>query len=683
MSSTNPFDQFDESTATGTAQPNPFDIFDSRQEQSKVGTGAAIQDFAIQTLHGLGRGIAAIPGFGGDVSNLLGAGINWAGNRIAPETNAAIKSAISGVPNVLPSSADTMGFAERNLIGQRPEPQTATGRFAGNVAQYIPGSMIPFGGPTTALGLLGKAGMGALSGAASEGAAAVGLPPAAQVAAGLLPAAGAMGLSALRGGPAAGLVRKATSELTPEDWARAQQLQKTGQEVGIPLLGSETLAPKVGPGAIGQLASDVKASAQGGPIINPVFENRPDKIKQVAKEAIAKIGPDATANDILVNTRDVAAKAIAQAKQQRTQVTSPLYQAAGKLDIPEESVSPIIGQIDSAIESAGKNTSLRSALNKLRGQLVTDSGVETRTSRLQNVYQELRDSLSDPSIVEGSLRKQVGTLAPINKQIRDALVTNNPVYATADDLFKKMSEPVVALEGTADNPGLMSRVASAKDNAQLRSLLLDPENVSPDTVSTVASIFRSQNRDRDFAAWVRHYLENSLDKSSKDLQSGQNPALGANWRNLIGGAPNQRAVLDAYLNEVDQTGGAARGFNRLTQVLERTAKTPGTGSPTAQRLQLSEELSSGFAPSAAGIAAAGGLAAVGGPGLSGAGYVGGTWINKFIRQQAVKMGSERIAKALTDPDAVGKLRALARKDPASPQAAAAVAAILGGRAKNE
>lgn len=672
--------------ALGRAPKTPAESVSPAQALLQAGARPRelTQDFATQILHGLGRGVAAIPGIAGDIPNLVGSGLEWLGSKVAPETTAGIAGAINPIASLLtpPTSAETIGFAERNIIGERPKPKSDVSRFAGNVAQYIPGAAVPLGGATLT-NIAKQAGLGALSGAASEGAKEAGWSPAAQVAAGMVPATGAIGLNMVRGGPASRLVREATSELSPEDWQKAAAVQQTAKEVGVPLIGSEALAPKVGPGAIGELASQVKATARGGPIINPIFEQRPEQIREVASKAIARIGPDATANDVLVNTRDVASKAIAQAKLERSQITSPLYQAAGKIDIPAEAISPIIAKIDEAIDVAGK-TPLRAALTKLRGQLTTESGVETRTSRLQDVYQHVRDAMDDPSIVEGSLRKQIGTLAPINNQIRDALVANNPTYAQADALFKRMSEPVVALAGTADNPGLMARVRDATSQAELRTLLLDPENVSPDTVRIVADVFRSQNRANDLSAWVRHYLENSLDKASKDLQSGQNPALGANWRNLIGGAPNQRAVLDTYLNEVDPTGGASRGMGRLLQVVERTAKTPGTGSPTAGRLQMAESLGRGAAPTAAGIGAAGALGTLGAPaGGMAAGYMAADFAQRFIRNQAMRMGSGRLARALTDPDAVGKLRTLAHRDPSSPAAAAAVMAILGGRAEEE
>jgi hypothetical protein len=128
---------------------------------------------------------------------------------------------------------------------------------------------------------------------------------------------------------------------------------------------------------------------------------------------------------------------------------------------------------------------------------------------------------------------------------------------------------------------------------------------------------------------------------------------------------------------LDSTGGALRGWQRFAQVLERTAKTPGMGSPTAARLQLEESMSGGMPAAIAGMGAAAVLSSLGTPGAAGAGYLGASMTQRFLHRQAVKMGQRSIAKALTAPDSIKKLRALARKDPRSPAAAASAMALLG------
>lgn len=644
------------------------------------------RDYTSQILHGLGRGAAAIPGFAGDIPTMAGAGLEWLGGRFVPETTAGIAGAVRPITSLLtpPTSAETVGFAERNLIGERPTPQSPGARAAGDIAQYVPGAMIPLGGGATTANIARQGLLGALSGGAAVGAREAGLPPAAQFAAGLVPGLASSGANLLSGRTGAGgLVRQATRELSPEDWQRAQQLQTTAREVGVPLLGSEALAPRVGPGAIGQLASDVKATSRGAPIINPVFEQRPAAITAAVKRATAPLGPASSADDVLTNVQTTAQRAIDAAVKERTRVTDPLYRAATPIDVPEEAVAGIISNIDSAVADVGAKSDIGKALTSLRGKLMTEAGPETNTGHLNTVYKELRDSLAMSPEMGGAARSHVGVLSPIASQIDDALRTHNPTYATASDLYQRMSGPVTFLSGEPGGPAaLYRRIAEAPNNEALRRLMLDPENVSPETVATIGTLFN--NNPKALAAWTRHYLENALDKTSKRLQSGDNPALGANWSNLVAGTPQTRGVLDAYLQQVDPSGGAQRGLGRLLDVLERTAKTPGTGSPTAQRLQLGESLGGGPASTVAQIGAGAVMASTGIPaGQLAGGYLVAGGIFNQIRRAYLNLGSAKIARALTAPDAVGKLRSLARKDPGTPAAATAVLGILGGRAEAE
>lgn len=686
---------------------------------------ATAYDYISQILHGLGRGAAAIPGLAGDIPAMAGQGAEWLGSKVAPETTAGIAETVRPIASLLtpPTSAETVGFAERNIIGPRPTPASPGSRFAGNVAQYVPASMLPIGGGGTAANIAKQGLLGAVSGASSEAAREAGLPTGVQIAAGLLPGLVVGGSNLLSGRTgASGEIRKSLRDTAPADFKAAAERQAAGRAIGVPLMGQEALAPEVGSGPIGALAAGVASTPSGGSRIAKVFESRPTRITTAVKSATAALGPAASADDVLTSIKDTAASAINAAKAERTRVTSPLFQAAGKTDIPADAIAPIVAQIDDAIAGAGAGSKLGSALTKLRSQLApnamdeetrlaalnsslaklsershaniptssTDlhklmsavqSPYETNTARLQNIYQELRDSLDDPLMLEGSLRKQSGILRPIAAQLQDALASNNTVYRQANDLYQRMSGPVRALTGDPENPGLMARVAAAPNNESLRRLLLDPENISPQNVAEIANVFRSQGRLEDLGAFMRHAMENQFNNAGRQMQSGANPAMGVKFGNAVYGTENQRALMSAYWDQLDPTGGAGRGMETLFKVLDRTGRTPGMGSPTATRLQLGESLGGGPASTAAQLGAGAIMAATGLPAGQFAGaYLISSGILGQIRRAYLSLGAARIARILTDPDAVGKLRAIAKKDPASPAAATAVLSLMGGRA---
>ena len=653
-------------------------------EANLVPAPSLARDYAQQIAHGLGRGTAALGGVVGDVLDLEGQAASWLSERLGMPIAAKTAARISDlIHKALPTSAQTVESAQRNLIGPQPATASPGAAFAGRVATYVPGAAA-MGGPA---GLAARAALGAASGIASEGAAEAGLPPVAQVAAGLLPGLGVAGAQTYRGA-ASRAVGQALPTTSPAEFKAATALERAGQEVGVPLMGHEALAPRVGPGAIGQLAGDVRAiPGPGSPIISQVIEERPARIMAAAQSQIAATGPEMPADKVLSTTKDVAQAELARLDKLRTTETNKLYKAGDPIHLPVEAVTPILGRLDEALAAAPAKGALTSELRSLRDRLTTAEGApQTLSSALSTTRRELDASLRSARGLDagGELRQHAGVLGPISRDLRSALHDNNPWFAKGDARYTQLSRDLEAVAGTPDNPSIVRRIADASSNAELRTLMLDRENVSPATVGELAKLYRSQGRMSDLAGWFRHHLEVSLNTAAKDLQTGENPALGVKWRNLIYGDPAQRAIVDAYLTEMDSSGGALRGFQRLQQVLEHTGKTPGMGSPTATRLQGAEGLAGGAIPTGAAVAAGTALGAIGAPaGALAGGYLIGNKTLGFIRQQALKMGSRDIAEALTAPDSVARLRALARRDPASPGALSGALAVLGGRGGRE
>jgi len=634
------------------------------------------KDIGVQTAHGLGRGVAGSFGIPGSAQQFT----SWISSLLG-KTGEGLGSSPFGAID-LPTSPEATAWAERNVIGDRPTPQTSTGRFVGDVAEYLPPSLI--GGPTGLAGVAGRLGYGLASGVASEGAKEAGASPLVQALAGLSPGIAVGGAKMLthQFGPSAS-IRTAAGDIEPEQWQKGTTLSQAGREVGVPLMGHEALSPEVGQGPLGMLATKMSGTYAGGPLIRNVMEQRPTQVAQAAQKEIGKLGPSSTVEDVLSRTKDVMNSAIKNAEEHRTELTKGLYDAAGPMPIPESAVAPIIDTISSKIDEVGPKTGLGKELASIRNKLFDNTGetpsIETKTSRLQTVYKELRDSLNMPPDAGGAQRSHVGVLSPIAGQIRDTLAENNPYFAKADALYKEASAPVVRLYGTSDEPGIARKIAEAKSPSQLRDLMINPDNVSPDTVHTIADIFGSQGRSKDLSAWLGHYLENSFNKASTDVGTGKNPKLGADWRNSIYGNPKQRDVLNAYYSEIDPTGKAGEGFQKLMQVLEKTGKTQ--LSPTqSQKKSFGQLLASEELPNLSGLGAgSAALYTTKSPLIASGVFVIGSALQNFITKTLPKLPSRTVAKNLTAPDSVERLRALAGKKPLSSEAAASVMSILGTR----
>jgi len=99
----------------------------------QVGYG---EDIAKGALSGVGRGVAAIPGFAGDVQNLARMA-PWAPKRSL--LDAILEQA--GFSRNLPTSSDTINAAARVVPGLDYRPQTAVGRMAQDVGEFVPGAL--------------------------------------------------------------------------------------------------------------------------------------------------------------------------------------------------------------------------------------------------------------------------------------------------------------------------------------------------------------------------------------------------------------------------------------------------------------------------------------------------------------------------------------------------------------
>lgn len=99
--------------------------------------------WAMDSVKALGagavRGIAALPGLPGDVSQLIGEGINWAGEKAG-----FARANLSESP-LLPTSRTTVGALENNVTGPLYQAQTTPGKYAQTTGEFIAGAALPGG----------------------------------------------------------------------------------------------------------------------------------------------------------------------------------------------------------------------------------------------------------------------------------------------------------------------------------------------------------------------------------------------------------------------------------------------------------------------------------------------------------------------------------------------------------
>lgn len=613
--------------------------------------------------YGLAQGINAIPGIPGDIARLGGAGLEWLGSKVAPQTTqSAADWARQNIP-LPPGSAQTM--AQQSIMPLPSAPTTPAGKFAAGVSQYIPGGAI--GGLPGAVSGLG-------SGLAAQGAQSLGLPPWAQVLAGTAGGLSPSAVGSLFRPQLGKQTAAAIEQVSPDARASGQQMMREAEKRGLTLTPGEALAPEVGMGPVGELQSRSMQNPKDAKQYAEFIQNRPSQVKSAIADQLAAFGPDIPPDKLVSGTAQMAQKAIDDSIAGRTKWTTDLYKKAELTNVPRDEINILLAEIDSALERQSSISPASSGLQKMRDALLEGGKPVTDIGRLNSLYKAIRDSMDYGPEVSGSLRTASGVVGPINQRLEQIMENASPDFAEAQSRYRSLSDQVNALQN-----GFVGKMAMAKTPQALRTTMFDPNN-SAARVPEIADLFRSQGQLDLLRAWVRKNLSDSFSSIKESSpQGGANPEIGAAWARKIYDTPNQRNLLMSYAKEMDPSGSLGRSFDTTMKILQATGRIPGLGltTPTVQEAGTGSRL-------AGKAAAAAGMALTGHPiGQASAGYIAAQEIGRMLSRRVDKATPDGIARMFTDPQNTSKFMSLARSDPRSPRALSLVLSMMGGRSEPE
>jgi hypothetical protein len=639
-------------------------------------------DGAIKTAKGLykatdagvAKGIAGLVGLPDTVSNIGAAGIDKATEAISgflgidyqrPGTQRGLSDVVTGnkpapwspLHGRLPTAEGAQKAIEDQFYQGQPlyTPQNRGERYAHTVGEFASGAIGP-GGP---LGNLFKFGVlpGVASEAAGEATQGTGYETVARVGAGLL-TGGAAAMASRPGTTAQAIRQQLPPGVTPQMVTQAETLMTSAAQQGVTLSWPEALSQVAGRPVLSNVARHLEAAPATEARMAEFYGPRAQQVEQAGRRAMGDIAP-------------------------------PNYQPS--------TIGPAAGQ---AAEEAGQH--VRQTINQVAEPFYTaaqthllDAPTMARVRALPG-YEAARDAVrNDPQLaryVAGLPEESVGFLNEVKKQLdhqaRNAAAPMGPQGIPNQQRVAGFTRDAEAVRqaGIDASGGAAGPYATALNfEEQARRRFLDPLMQGPigkiagrdtPTKNAIDALFPSNplpNSEREIADavgrlaqrsprvagdLVRAHVESVFNESTQALQSGANQAGGAKFAAVLAGNPQQRANLQAAIEALPNGADRWTGFNRFLEVLEATGTRQNVGSKTAYNTEFLKEASSS--------------------GLVGEAVKGAAnpWsrfsqgiIEKFERYRLGQNLNE-LADILTNPAAVGQLRAISRMPANSPQAAA-------------
>jgi hypothetical protein len=639
-------------------------------EQAAPPAGFGVErwgDGAVETAKGLfkaadagaARGVAGIVGLPDTLSNLGAMGIDKATEFFAKQLGIPYeRPTVKGSPlkGVLPTAAGVQKNIEQNYYGAPLyEPQNRGERYARTMGEFGVGALAGPGGP---LGNAVRYGVlpGAASEAAGEATAGTGYEGAARFGAAL--ATGGIAGAVSRPGTAAQAIRNQLPPgVTPQMVTQAETLMADAAQRGITLSWPEALSQVAGRPVLSDMARHLEAAGPTQGRMAEFYGPRPQQVETAARNQFDNIAPVNNNPSTIGHAAGEAMEgAVHDARGAINTAARPHYAAAeGVLLNPQEmaQVRALPGYTDAA--RAVRNDP---QLNRYVSHLPENSVGFLNEVKKQLDYQGRNAAAPmGPQGIPNQQRVAGFTSDAAAARQTGINATGGPSgpYGTALAIEEHGRQ---ALDRILQGPiGKIANKDTTTRNAIEALFPANPLANSAQEVSQAVTVLAGRSP-RIAGDLVRAHVETTFNEAAQALQSGANQAGGAKFAAVLAGNPQQRANLQAAVEALPNGADRWAGFNRLLDVLEATGTRQNIGSKTAYNAEFLKEASSS--------------------GLVGEAVKGAAnpWsrfsqglIEKFERYRLGNNLNE-LADILTNPAAVGQLRAIARMPANSPQAAA-------------
>jgi hypothetical protein len=186
----------------------------------------------------------------------------------------------------------------------------------------------------------------------------------------------------------------------------------------------------------------------------------------------------------------------------------------------------------------------------------------------------------------------------------------------------------------------------------------NPQVTTPKDIKATVQALRRQDPNA-VPSWTRQSLEGIFNETTQKLQSGENQFGGAKFASTIAGNKQQRENLKTLVTESSGIQ-AWNGFEKMLDVMEAQGKRQPMGSATSFNDLAVEQFKQG------------------GIGQAGALVTKPSRLSVAYDEFRLGKNAQLMAKLLTDPDGINKLKEISNTAPNSAKSRMLVNSLLGG-----
>jgi len=446
------------------------------------------------------------------------------------------------------------------------------------------------------------------------------------------------------------IAKKGFQGITPQQIKQADDLLKYSYSQGNKLTAAEALAQVTGSNPLIATQRVVENMPKSAPTMADFLRGRPQSNVEFMERTLAQVSPRVEGAE--TNLQKTAEKAITSAEKMRTQASAPFYEAAGKVAIAKDELTGYLS-----------DPRIRGAVDKVRS--VDTYGVKGMPENDMRVLIAAKQSLDDDytkqmNAMTGAQKNAGAVTYAAREKLDQFLASKSPVYKQGRDIYSQVSQDIVT-PLRESRVGQIAEGGVGEQGMRTQQGVLMPTNPQVTTPKDIKATVQALRRQDPNAvpAWTRQSLEGIFNETGQKLQGGENQFGGAKFASTIAGNKQQRENLKTLVTESAGIQ-AWNGFEKMLDVMEAQGKRQPIGSATAFNQMIAEEFKQGGVGKLATTAAKPSQLA-----------------NAYDEFRMGK-NAQILAKLLTDPDGINKLKEISNTAPNSAKTRLLVNSLLGG-----